>query len=213
MRIACLHASESNIEAFELAAAELGIPAGTLEHLARPDLLAAAEEAGMVTPEIAEVTAAVLLGLAEAADAVLLTCSTLGPAATVAAGTSKVPIIRADAALAAEAAGAEGQVVVLCAIEATLEGTRELFLQAGVDADARLVQEAWPLFRSGNLDAYAHLVAAAADDAYASGADLVVLGQASMAPAARLVTRGAEPPSTPLAGLRSVLAAVAGTGT
>lgn len=87
MRIACLHTAASNAAVFDAAC-----PAGVrLTHAVRPDLLAAAEAAGGLTPEIAAATAEALRGLE--GDAVLLTCSTLGPAAGGA--------LRADAALAA----------------------------------------------------------------------------------------------------------------
>ncbi len=47
MTIACLHTAESNIAVYEAAAKILGLPAGTLRHHVRADLLRAAEEAGI----------------------------------------------------------------------------------------------------------------------------------------------------------------------
>ncbi|HUN50891.1 MAG TPA: hypothetical protein VMU42_07235, partial [Candidatus Sulfotelmatobacter sp.] len=75
MAIACLHTAESNVAVFDAAAAALG---ANLTHLVRADLLQAAEAAGGMTPAVAARTAALLHRLAEDADAVLLTCSTLG---------------------------------------------------------------------------------------------------------------------------------------
>lgn len=212
MRIACLHAAESNVASFETAAAGLGLAAGTLQHEVRPDLLAAAEQAGRLTASVADETAAVLLSLSRKADAVLLTCSTLGPAVDLAAGETAVPVLRADGAVASEAAEASGLVVVLCAIEAVVEPTQRLFAAAALGTEARPqarhVPGAWERFKSGDISGYLRDIAAAADAAYLGGAALVVLGQASMAGAAALVTQGPQPLSTTSAGLAAALAAV-----
>ncbi len=211
-RVACLHASLSNSVLFEEAAAGIGLKPEAFSHHARPDLLDAAVRAGELTEAIAAEAAAVLLELSQGADAVLLTCSTLGPAVRLAAGETSVPVIQADAALAAEAARARGNLVVLCTIEATLEPTGRLFAEAAAgtqaSVQARLVSGAWPLFMGGDPDGYARAIAEAAEDEYQAGADLVVLAQASMAPAARLVTGGPEPLTVPRAAVAAVLAAV-----
>ena len=114
----------------------------------------------------------------------LLTCSTLGPAAGAAGA------LRADAALADAAVAAGGTVEVLCAAPSTLAATAELFEAAaertGARVVVRLVPGAWPLFHAGDHAGYAALIAR---DAEASRADVVALAQASMAPAARLTAR------------------------
>jgi hypothetical protein len=179
MRIACLHTAQSNVAIFE-AARPNGV---SLTHVVRPDLLAAAE-AGGLTPEIAAATARALKVLRDGADAVLLTCSTLGPAAAGAGA------LRADAALAQAAAACGGMVEVLCTAPSTLAATAELFGAAaesgGVQVTVNLVPDAWELFHAGNHAAYAERSAREAD---ASRADAVVLAQASMAPAAKLTVR------------------------
>lgn len=211
LRIACLHAAESNAASFEAVAADLGLAAGALQHEIRSDLLEATEQAGSLTPAVANETTAVLLALTRNADAVLLTCSTLGPAVELAAGKTAVPILRADSAVAFEAAKASGLVVVLCAIAAVVEPTQRLFVAAALNTEARpharLVPGAWERLKSGDQHGYLAMIAAAADAAYLEGAALVVLGQASMVGAAQLVTQGPEPLSTPRAGLIAALAA------
>lgn len=114
MRIACLHTAESNIAVFEKAAANLGLPVGTLRHAVRADLLLAAEKTGYVTEEIAGETQSVLRELSQTADAVILNCSTLGPSAVVLADALPVPVLRVDAALAHKAA-ASGEKSSRCA--------------------------------------------------------------------------------------------------
>jgi len=179
MRIACLHAAESNVAIFEAARPD-GV---SLRHAVRPDLLAAAEADGL-TPDIAAATAEALGALRDGADAVLLTCSTLGPAAGPAGA------LRADAALAEAATASGGTVEVLCTASGTLTATAELFGAAaersGARVTVRLVPGAWRLFHAGDHAGYAERIAR---DAEASRADVVALAQASMAPAAQLTAR------------------------
>ncbi len=207
MRIACLHTAHSNVAVFEAAAQQLGLPAGVLCHGVRPDLLTDAEATGGLTAQIAGATQRALLELAFSADAVLLTCSTLGPAVDAFNAGFEVPVLRVDAALAQAAASVHGHVVVLCAVATTLEPTRALFAHAMAQLpskavlDVRLVDGAWALFKGGQQAAYWACVAQAAEQAYAEGAAQVVLAQASMGAAADLVAAGPRPLSSASAGL------------
>ena len=203
MRIACLHTATSNIAVFDAAATALGISPGVLLHKVRADLLAAAEHAGQLTTEIAQATASALLDLAEQADAVVLTCSTLGPAIETLHST-RVPILRTDEALAATALKAVGKVVVLCAVQTTVEPTSRLFHTAEV----QLLPGAWDLFKAGDIDGYLATIAKAADRAYTAGASVVVLAQASMSGAAARVTAGPPPLTSASAGLAAALEAI-----
>ncbi len=208
MRIACLHTAESNVAVYDRAAAELGLPPGTLAHTVRPELLIAAEQAGGLNADIASHTAFLLFALCDSADAVLLTCSTLGPVAPAIADTAEVPVIRADEALAERAATDGGRIAVLCAVETTLAPTTALFREAAAETaasiDVQLVEGAWALFKAGDAASYLKTIAAAADAAYASGAKVVALAQSSMADAADLVTSGAKPLTSPLAALETL---------
>jgi hypothetical protein len=213
-RIACLHTAESNVAVFEAALRELDLPGVELKHDVRPGLLAEAERSGGLTPELEARTEEALHVLCNGADAVLLTCSTLGPAAETAARTGSCPILRVDAALAAEAVRDGGRVVVLCAAETTIVPTRLLFEDAaqrtGATITMRLVPGAWDAFRAGEAKRYHSLIAQAAEAASHGGATRVALAQASMAGAARLAT--IEPPAlaSPEAGLRAALEALRG---
>lgn len=207
VKIACLHTAESNIAVFEAAAKEVGLAEGTLVHAVRPDLLAAAEKAGGLTQVIAQETASVLKALTENADAVILTCSTLGPSVDTLAGAT--PILRADAALARQAAAIGGMIVVLCAVETTLEPTTRLFVEeAGAPCEVKLVPGAWARFKSGDRDGYLSAISDAAEAAYRGGASIVALAQASMAGAAALVRNGPKPLSSPAAALTAAARSV-----
>lgn len=205
MRIACLHTATSNISVFDTAAKALGIDPGRLHHEVRADLLAAAEHAGHLTTSIAESTTSALLALARHADVVVLTCSTLGPSIENISPDTQMPILRTDAALAATAVQAGGKVVVLCAVETTLEPTSRLFQKAARQTnaviDVQLVEGAWALFKAGDIDGYLATVAKAADQAYEDGASVVALAQASMSGAAARVTAGPPPFTSAMAGL------------
>ncbi len=208
MIIACLHTADSNIAVFEAAARELGLAADVLVHAVRPDLLAAAERSGGLTEDIAGQTAAALSALAAGSDAVILTCSTLGPS-IAAIGATPVPVLRTDAALAELAVASGGKVVALCAVETTVMPTTVLFAAAaerkGAALDVRLVPGAWGLFKTGDGEGYLAAVAAAAEAAYEDGADIVALAQASMAGAADCVRNGPRPLTSPAAGLGAAL--------
>ncbi len=183
--VACLHTAESNIALFEAVK-----PASIiLHHIARAELLREAEAAGGMTGPIATRTRDALAALS--GDAVLLTCSTLGPAA-------KPPAQRVDAALAEAATRQGGWVVVLVALQTTLAPTRAIFAEGAERQDATveicMVPDAWAAFPAGDLARYHALVAAAAAAAFAEGAAQVALALASLAPAAALF--GARRPLT-----------------
>lgn len=177
MRIALLHTAESNVGVFDAASAGLDV---ALAHHIRADLLAAAEAAGGLTDAVAEATAAALRALAVSSDMVVLTCSTLGPAVS----------------LAETAAAFGGRVAALCAAQTTVAPTTALFEAAArrtsvpVRIDIRLVLGAWDLFKAGRTAAYHETPARAADAAFEAGADVVALAQASMAGAVPRARRG-----------------------
>jgi hypothetical protein len=119
-------------------------------------------------------------------------------------------VLRVDAALAEEATKDGGKVVVLCAVETTVEPTRAIFAEAasrnGAMLDVRLVPGAWAAFRGGDVAGYHRIVAEASDAAYAEGAKAVALAQASMSGAVAMA-KGPKPLASPPVGLAAALAA------
>ena len=201
MRIACLHTAESNIAVFEAARVEGQI----LVHTLRADLLSRVEAAGRLTDALRDEAAAVLGGLATDVDAVLLTCSTVGPA--VAQVHAAVPVLRVDQALAKKAIAEAGArpLRVLYAVATTLAPTQAIFAaeaKAESQIDYQLVEGAWAKFRAGDVAGYHQAVADAADAAYAEGVAVVALAQASMAEAAGR-SRSGNPLTSPAAALSS----------
>lgn len=203
--IACLHTHASNIAVFEAAARALGLPRGALQHTVREDLLAAVEHEGALTPALHEQIALTLHTLANQAQAVLLTCSSLGPVVEAMAPCA-VPVVRADAALAAAAVRGGRRVIVLCAAPTTLTPTHQLFERAaqGAVVEVRLVDGAWALFKSADLAGYFACLRDAVARVRCEGDVVVAMAQASMAPAvAQLADR---PLTSPDASLEAVLA-------
>lgn len=207
MRIACLHTVESNAGVFEAAAAAEGLE---VSHTIRTDLLKSAEAAGGSTPAIERLTADALLTLAPEADAILLTCSTVGRGAEIADAEATVPVVRVDAALARQVVEQGGRALVLCAAATTMEPTRVLFDRMAdgraVSLTYRLVPGAWERQKAGDAEGYARIIAAAVDEGFAEGFDTVALAQASMAGAAAFTTRG-RPLTSPEAGLGEAIRA------
>lgn len=214
MKIACLHTADSNIEIYEDAARQLGLSAGALHHHVRADLLLTAERLGGLTTDIMAETADVLQRLAQDADAVILNCSTLGPASSQAATVAAAPIIRADGVLADEAVRAGGKVIVLCTVETTIGPTTTLFEAAakatGAEIEVRLIPGAWALFRAGDQPAYLASIAQSAQAAHGEGPVTVVFAQASMTGAARLLPETyARPLSGPMTALAAAMSRIA----
>jgi Asp/Glu/hydantoin racemase len=158
-------------------------------HAVDPRLLATAIREG-VTPEVTALVAEHITDLVRAgAEAILVTCSSIGEAADAAAANAGVPVVRVDEAMAHEAvsiaAAAGGRIAVLATLEATLGPTGRLVERAregaAVEVTARVVEGAAAARASGDDETHDRLVAEAID---AAEADVIVLAQASMARAA-----------------------------
>ena len=201
-----LHTAQSNVPLFQISPDARGLIA---RHEVRDDLLARASAAGRLTDDVRDEAETVLRQASEAADLVLLTCSTLGPAAD-ALDDLPVPVLRVDRALAQAAVKRGGRVAVLYAAPSTQGPTKALFeaeaRSSGASIALHLVPGAWDQFLAGDREGYLQSIAAAAD-AVAQAADLVAFAQASMAPAAALC-RHCRPLTSPAEGLAAALAAV-----
>ncbi|MCF8471028.1 MAG: aspartate/glutamate racemase family protein [Parvibaculum sp.] len=189
--IAFLHTAAVHIETFNELARELA-PDVKITHAVREDLLIAAEKAGGVTPAISIKTQEALLALGEGgARVVVCTCSTLGAEAEKAAGEAEIPVMRIDRPMADRAVREGARIGICAALAPTIAPTRALIASSAArarrDCTMRefLFDDVWPAFRAGRLDDYYAGIAARLADA-AKDVDLLVLAQASMAPAARL---------------------------
>ncbi|MFE4665017.1 aspartate/glutamate racemase family protein [Streptomyces sp. NPDC056716] len=208
--LALLHTSPIHVPVFD-ALRDEDHPGLVLRHLVDEDLLDRARREG---PDAVtgEVRAVVARAVADGARAVLCTCSTIGGAAE--AFAAPVPVLRVDRPMAAAAVAAGPRITVLATVESTLGPTAALIdeerRRAGRPGslDVRLVEGAWECFGAGDPVGSARLVAAAADAV--TDADVIVLAQASMAPAARLTTTNVPVLSSPRPGLSAAARLVFG---
>jgi hypothetical protein len=208
MRISFLHTIDGNQRVFADAAATLGLRADSLRHVVRADLREAVQDAGNFSAALKAETKHCLLDLAADADAVILTCATLGPAVEE-IESAPVPIVRADVALATAAGKAGGKIAVLCALEAAVEPTRQLFARHAsaslTSVDVIHVERVWALFRNGDIDECFAAIAASANEAYEAGATVVAYAHPWMAPAVTLTRNGRQPLDSAHAALRAVM--------
>ncbi|WP_343552776.1 glutamate racemase [Pantoea sp.] len=198
MTIACLHTAASNIAIFDQAAQSLGMQPTQLSHIVMPHLLAEAESTGGMTALQQHNLEQFLHSLTPWFDAIVITCSTLGPVADgFTAQGNHCAVYRSDRLLADEVHRLPGKALVLCAAESTLAATRALFCPPGVPVEqlpeVQLIPGAWAAFKAGKHDDYHRLIAQAVEQGKQQGAATVALAQVSMTAAA---SHCATPPLT-----------------
>lgn len=182
-------------------------------HVVAEELLDEARRVGADDPDLrARVQQAMTNAAVESgARVAVCTCSTIGGAAERTDGGGRFAAMRIDRAMADRAVRSGPRVLVVAALESTLLPTGALLAEsaaaAGLRVDARnlLVEVAWPHFLAGDVPAYLRSVA----DAVQLGctdADVVVLAQASMAPAAAMLSHlGVEVLASPRLGVERVV--------
>ncbi|MEU5365911.1 aspartate/glutamate racemase family protein [Streptomyces sp. NPDC005925] len=200
-----LHTSPVHVPVFD-ALRDQDHPGLELRHVVLPELLERARRDGAaaVAPDVRR---ALRQAVADGARAVLVTCSTLGGVAESGAGgdDAGVPVLRVDRPMAAAAVALGPRVVVLATLGSTLGPTCALVEDEAVRAGrpvavrTHVPDGAWSAFAAGDTARCARLVADVADGI--GDADVIVLAQASMAPAEQLVTTSVPVLSSPRRGL------------
>lgn len=194
-----------------------------LTHVSDPELLSAAIQHGVTEAVQERVTRHVERLAGAGAEAILVTCSSIGDAVEAAARRVNVPVLRVDAPMAREAAtiaaaaagrhGRHGRIAVLATLDATLDPTGTLVrsaaadLAADIEVTATVVAGAAVARAAGDNAEHDHLVVAAIHSV-AAGVDVVVLAQASMAQALAGLGLGIPVLSSPASGAASLVAAV-----
>jgi len=186
-------------------------------HTVDPTLLSRAVETG-ITADVDADLRVHLAALRDAgAEAVLVTCSSIGEATVEAAGTVGIPLVRVDAAMAKAAAerasAGSGRILVLATLAATLRPTGRLVeaeaaSHEGIDVTSLVVAGAAATRSAGDQARHDELIAAAIEQA--GEVDVIVLAQASMATGAgddpRVLTSPASGSAAFLAALDDVSA-------
>lgn len=216
--VAFLHTSPFHVATFErlLKAAD---PLVQVEHVVAEDLLADAQVVGAEDPALVKRIHAAMAGAASKGAAIVVcTCSTIGGPAERASVDADFAAARIDRAMADRAVELGPRILIVAALESTLGPTEKLIkesaaaIRASVEIEHLLVCEAWSYFQRGDHVAYIRTVVAALR-AESRRVDVVVLAQASMAPAANeLQDYGVEVLSSPSLGVRSVLAYLRNNG-
>lgn len=190
MQIALLHTAALHETTFDRIFTDLD-PSVTLHHVTRPDLLDRARIHGV--DAVRAETRALLDDLSHA-DAVLCTCSTLGPLADEAA-QSAPHILRIDRPLMERACATGPRPLVAFCLDSTRAATFDLLADCARAANAActpipvLCDDAWAHFETGDLAAYAQAITRAITTTAETGTrpDCIVLAQASMGVATPLL--------------------------
>ncbi len=189
--VAFLHTADVHVATFSGLLSEVA-PGAIDVHVVDAELLSDARRYGLD----AGVEARVLARLRELAvrepGVIVCTCSTLGGSAERLAHEIETPVVRIDRPMAEKAVAHGGRVALVVAVDSTLAATRQLFEECAANAGSAVTLvdapclDAWERFEAGDyagyLDRVARHVRALSEDV-----DVVVLAQASMAPAADLV--------------------------
>jgi hypothetical protein len=177
-------------------------------------VLTGAVGTGTVTDAMRVQTEAAVRALArDGATLIVCTCSTIGGVAEATPVEAGVRVMRIDRPMAEQAVASGRRIVVAAALPSTVGPTTDLIRQVAADAGRTpdivelLCEEAWPHFARGDGPAYAAEIARAVA-ATARPDDIVVLAQASMAPATELIkARGIQAIASPELGTRAALEA------
>jgi hypothetical protein len=207
-----LHTAEVHVATFEDLSRE-HLPNASTVHRVDPDALELARQEG-TAPSVRAVVAAHLAELrAAGCEVVLCTCSTLGEVAEE-LSRDGLEVIRIDRPMLRRAVGLGPRIGVLAALTSTVEPTTRVLAEEATDAGAdtsvevSVVEGAWDAFLAGDSGAYHSRIAQAAR-ALAGRCDVVVLAQASMEPAAALLTELTIPVLTsPRSAVEAVAAAM-----
>ena len=153
-------------------------------------------QAGQLTPLT---TRRVLEHIASAeeagADAVLVTCSSIGAAAELSRNVVSIPVVRVDEAMADQAVSAGSRVGVIATLSTTLEPTAALvrararLAGKAVDVQTFLCGGAFAALKRGETEIHDQIIADGLR-AISAEVDVVVLAQASMARVADTLSSG-----------------------
>lgn len=186
MKLAFLHTSHVLIPLFSKLASDI-MPEVQVFHLTDESLIKNTIAAG----ELTRTTTRRLVNMIESAhdagaDAVMVTCSSIGPGVSVARMLFDFPVLRVDEPMALEAVRIGGRVGVAATLRTTLEPTIALVEQTAakenrdVDIVPSLAEGAFEAVIAGNVERHDALLIESLNN-LRSSADVIVLAQASMA--------------------------------
>jgi len=173
------------------------IPEASIFHMVDESLIQDTIRAGQLRKiTIRRVVEMVGSAVDAGADAVLVTCSSIGPAVTLAQQLFDVPVLRIDEAMAEEAVRKANIVGVLATLRTTLEPTLALLRTKAADAGREvkliecLCEDAFPAVMAGDTETHDRLLREALLEDL-KDVDAIVLAQASMARVVASLPEGA----------------------
>ena len=184
--IAFLHTAAVHQPTFGALMARLA-PDIALRHLNDESLLADAMAGADVT---ARLEGRLQELAADRPDLIVCSCSTLGGPAETVGRALGLRVMRIDRAMAEQAVAGGGRILVAACIASTIEPTLALLravAERPPDIESLVIEGAWDRFLASDLAGYHGAIAAGLRAAaQGQGVEVVVLAQASMAPAAAL---------------------------
>jgi Asp/Glu/hydantoin racemase len=173
------------------------LPQTAIFHMVDESLIKQTIAAG----KLQKVTVRRLVGMVESAavigvDGMLVTCSSIGPAVSLAARLFPFPVVRVDDAMAEEAVSRAQRIGVLATLRTTLEPTIALLREKSAAAaretqiDSSLCEGAFEAVLAGDTATHDGIVSQALAK-LAAKVELVVLAQASMARVLQAMPEGA----------------------
>ncbi len=207
------HTAAVHIATFDALLAEIA-PDVPVRHVVDEALLRAARDEGRMTPAMTQRVGEQLhAALSNDTDVLLCTCSTIGGAVEDEGRNVNVPVLRVDRPMAERAVATGERIAIMAALQSTLGPTRALLEDAAQKASRSVAftevfcEGAWAFFERGDNAGYYESLAQHIDRA-ANAHDVIVLAQASMAPAAALRPNLRVPVlSSPRIGLQAAVAA------
>lgn len=184
--LALIHTSPVLVPMFNALAARM-LPGVRVFHQVDESLIANTIRAGRLEkPTIRRIANQIDSARQAGADAVLLTCSSIGAAVPVARQLFDFPILRIDERLAAEAVAAGTRIGILATLRTTLEPTVAIIRDTAAELShqpvitAHLCEGAFEAVIAGDIATHDKAVAAGLET-LAQANDVIVLAQASMA--------------------------------
>lgn len=184
--LAFIHSSHVLIPVFS-ALAQRELPETKTFHVADESLIRNTIGAGCLTKQTTRQVISLIGSAREAgADAVLVTCSSIGPAVSIARHIFEFPILRIDEAMAEKAVCSASRIGVAATVKTTLDPTLALLrekaaeLHRSIEMVECLCTGAFERVIVGDTDTHDRIVSEALTE-LGKKVDLIVLAQASMA--------------------------------
>ncbi len=181
-RLTLIHTSGMMIPVFADLCTEL-LPGVEIVHMVDESLLKDIIRDGRLSkPTARRVVEHILSAERAGTDFIMVTCSSVGPAAELGRELVDVPVMRVDEPMAEQAVSKGSRVGVVATLPSTLNPTVDLIQSkaADVQVTARLCEGAFQALVSGDSGTHDRIVVSHLQDLI-SQVDVIVLAQASMA--------------------------------